>query len=87
MGGLRRRQFLAIHPIDLALHERITIACGLLEPRPIDLDGPAPVRRDGASLAQLAHRQSHGRPSHAKQLRKRIVRDRKQVTGNAVVKL
>src|SRR6266702_7267462 len=46
-GRLRRGQFLAVHAIDRALHQRIAVARHALEPRPVDLDEAAPVGRDG----------------------------------------
>jgi hypothetical protein len=49
---------------SFALHQPIAVACHPLELRSVDFNEAAPVGRDGACRAKLAHRQRHRRPPH-----------------------
>src|SRR5216683_6488976 len=71
--------------IDSAAHDLVAFACRGFEPRSVNLDRAPPIGSDSPRQAELAHDMRHRRSSYAKQLRKRLLRQRQSVTVNAVV--
>src|SRR6266849_7782595 len=71
--------------IDSAAHDLIALACRSFKPRPVNLDQAPPIRSDSTRHPELAHNMRHGRSSYAKQLRKRLLRQRQEVAANSIV--
>ena len=71
--------------IDSAAHDLVALACRCFEPRSVNLDQAAPIRSDRTRHPELAHYMRHRCSSYAKQLRKRLLRQRQEVTVNPIV--
>src|SRR3979409_1957417 len=79
---------LSVYPgkqIDSAAHALIALACRFFEPRSVYLDHAPLMRSDSTRHPELAHNMRHRRSSYAKQLRKRLLRQRQDVTINSIV--
>ena len=71
--------------IDSAAHDLVALACHCFEPRSVNLDQAPPIRSDSTRRPEPAHDMRHGRSSYSKQLRKRLLRQRQEVTANSIV--
>ncbi len=71
--------------IDSTAHDLVALARRCFEPRSVYLDQAPPIRSDSTRRPELAHDMRHGRPTHSKQLRKRLLRQRQEVTVNSIV--
>src|SRR3981081_352589 len=71
--------------IDSTAHDLVALACRCFEPRPVNLDRAPPIRSDPTAPPELAHDMRHGRSTYSKQLRKRLLRQRQEVTANSIV--
>ena len=70
---------------DPAAHDLVALACRSLEPRPVNLDQAALIGSDGTRLPELLHDMRHSRSTYAKQLRKRLLRQRQEIAVNPIV--
>src|ERR1700675_4432254 len=71
--------------IDSAAHDLVAFACRFFEPRSVNLDQTPSIRSDSTRHPELAHDLRHSRSSYSKQLRKRLLRQRQDVTINSIV--
>ena len=75
------------HLLDFEVHDVVAFACCRREPRRVDLDQPSSIGPDCATHAQIAHQERHGGSSHTKDLRERLLGERKHIMIDAVAKL
>ena len=71
--------------IDSTAHDLVALASRCFEPRSVNLDQAPPIRSDRTRRPELAHDMRHGRSTYSKQLRKRLLRQRQEVTANSIV--
>src|SRR3981081_718383 len=71
--------------IDFTAHDLIAFACRFFEPRPVNLDHASPIGSDSTRRPGVAHNMSHSRSSYSNQLRKRLLRQRQDVTINSIL--
>jgi hypothetical protein len=71
--------------IDFVPHDLVAFACRFFEPRPVNLNQAPPIRSDSTRRPEFAHNMRHSGPSYSKQLRKRLLRQRQDVTINSIV--
>src|ERR1700704_5427179 len=71
--------------IDSAAHDLVALPCAFFEPRSVNLDQASPIRSDSTRGPELAYNMRHSRSSYTKQLRKRLLRQREEVTVNSIV--
>jgi len=75
------------HLLDFEMHDVVAFARCRREPHRVDLDQAPPIGPDRSTRAQLAHQERHGRPSHPKYLRERLLGEREQIMVDAVANL
>src|SRR6478735_7677596 len=68
----RRNGFIRDDPIGSTAHDAVAFAGSFLEPRPVNFDQAPPIRSDSTNGTEFGNHLCHGRPSHSKQLRKRL---------------
>src|SRR5260370_41419393 len=85
--GSRSRSILrtAVNLIDSAAHDLVALACRGFEPRSVNLDQAPPIRSDSTRRPELVHDMRHGRSTYAKQLRKRVLRQRQEITIDSLM--
>ena len=71
--------------IDSTAHNLVALARRGFEPRSVNLDQAPPIRSDGTQLPQLVYDMRHSRSTYSKQLRKRLLRQRQEITVNSIV--
>jgi hypothetical protein len=71
--------------IHSAAHDLAAFACRFFEPRSVNLDQTPPIRSDSTRHPEVAHNMRHSRSSYSKQLRKRFLRQRYEVTIDSIV--
>ena len=87
----RRDVKASLHPfgrndaIDSTAHDLVALACRGFEPRSVNLDQAPPIGSDGTRLPELVHDMRHGRSTYSKQLRKRLLRQRQEITVHSIV--
>jgi hypothetical protein len=82
---VRLHSFRRNNMIDSTAHDIVALACRGFEPRSVDLDQAPPIGPDSPQRPQLVHDMCHGRSTYAKQLRKRLLRQRQEITVDAIV--
>ena len=81
----RRQCFRRNNTIDSTAHDLVALASRCFEPRSVNLDQAPPIGSDSTRCPEPEYDMRHGRSTYSKQLRKRLLRQRQEVTVNSIV--